>query len=424
MEKSRLLYISPVIPAFGGTGIQQRAHLFLSALSKIGDVTLICKIRKDSPWGKTELEDFASKIITIPNTSFDWNKRIYGLSKFNSRILKTLPSLLTRRPSLLWRTRSDILSQHLKQLNWEDYDAVHVARLAMFAAADYEFSGKKKRKALICLDLDDIESEAFRRTIPFASNKPSTTLGKYLQRADGLRLQAYENEAIEQMDACIVCSAEDRDKLIKRVPSADIWTIPNSIDLQYYVPRETPGSATSDLYFIGTMDYLPNIDAVKHFVTEIFPMVRASIPDARFIIIGKNPTQEILSLDNGQNVLIIPDVPDTRIYHSRHMVFVAPIRFGGGTRIKILEAMAMQKCVVSFPVGAEGIPALDGKQIMIAGNPSEFAAKCILLLKNSDLRNRLSANARKFVSDHFDFAAAESKIISHYESLLTRSRLN
>jgi glycosyltransferase involved in cell wall biosynthesis len=156
---------------------------------------------------------------------------------------------------------------------------------------------------------------------------------------------------------------------------------------------------------------------VTYFVQKIFPVILKTIPTARFFIVGQKPSEDVLKLHDGTRVIVTGEVPDTRVYHEQCSVVVTPIRYGGGTRIKILEAMAMGKAVVSTLIGAEGIPVAHDKNIMIADHEDEFASQCVKLLQDYPLRRAIGDQGREFVSKYFDSRLIEDQIRTYYASM-------
>jgi len=245
----------------------------------------------------------------------------------------------------------------------------------------------------------------------------STVLGRFLSQRDLQRLRRYEAEVIPLFDACTVASNNEMHHLLRLGFSTKVGVIPNSIDTHHFTPNILKKTKNSDILFVGQMSYTPNIDAATYFVQKIFPAILRAIPSARFFIVGQKPSDEVLKLHDGTRIIVTGEVPDTRMYHEQCSVIVTPIRYGGGTRIKILEAMAMSKAVVSTTVGAEGIPITQGKDIILADHEDEFAAQCVKLLLDHPLRWEIGHKAREFACKYFDSQLVEDRIRKYYASL-------
>jgi glycosyltransferase involved in cell wall biosynthesis len=153
--------------------------------------------------------------------------------------------------------------------------------------------------------------------------------------------------------------------------------------------------------FVGSMDWLPNQDGVEHFVNRIWPEIREKRPNAAFQVVGRNPPPRVRRLGQAPGVEVVGAVPDVRPYLAEAAVVVVPLLVGGGTRIKIFEAMAVEKAVVSTSLGAEGLELTPGEHIMLADTPSEFAEAVCGLLENADHRARLASAARRLVTANY-----------------------
>jgi glycosyltransferase involved in cell wall biosynthesis len=156
--------------------------------------------------------------------------------------------------------------------------------------------------------------------------------------------------------------------------------VPTGVDTEYFRPAGGTERRPHELVFTGSMDWLPNEDAILWFAADILPRVRARVPDATLTVVGRNPTAPVRALDGQGGVTVTGSVPDVRPYLERGAAFVVPIRIGGGTRLKIYEAMAMERAVVSTAVGAEGLPVRDGVDAVLADAPEAFADAVVALL--------------------------------------------
>jgi polysaccharide biosynthesis protein PslH len=196
----------------------------------------------------------------------------------------------------------------------------------------------------------------------------------------------------------------------------------NAVDSNYFSPEGGQEDSDNDVVFVGNMSYGPNVDAVRYFVHEILPIIRESVPESRFMIVGKEPVESVIELDDRKSVIVTGEVADVRPYYRRAAIVAAPIRFGGGTRIKILEAMAMGKAVVTSKIGIEGIAVENGKEAVIADTPGEYAKACIDLLRNRNRAKEIGLNARNFVCSRFDRQIIEHKTQEYFESILSEKR--
>jgi polysaccharide biosynthesis protein PslH len=182
-------------------------------------------------------------------------------------------------------------------------------------------------------------------------------------------------------------------------PSTKIVQIPLEVDLEEYRPF-VESSAYRGITLSGTMSYEPNHEAALHFIRDILPHIRSRFDDVKFFVVGKSPREELLRFQNGQ-VIITGEVENIQDYLKRSGVVVAPILSGGGMRLKILEAFALSKAVVSTSIGVEGIEYTDGENILIADTPGAFANRVCTLLENPQECTRLGRNARHLMEKRY-----------------------
>jgi len=227
-------------------------------------------------------------------------------------------------------------------------------------------------------------------------------------------MHRFERQAVGQFDACITVSENDRERLLELVPGTSVFVVPNGVDLDYFSPRpEIPKS--KNLAFIGSMDYPANIDAVRWFTDQILPEIKNHAADLHFFIIGKNPPPDIQALNDDPQVTVTGFVEDVRPYLAESQVFVVPLRYGGGTRLKILDAWAMGKAVVSTSIGAEGLNATHNHNILLSDNPEPFARYILDLLTYPNKRKEIENNGRKSVKENYSWKHISEKLEEVYE---------
>jgi glycosyltransferase involved in cell wall biosynthesis len=186
-----------------------------------------------------------------------------------------------------------------------------------------------------------------------------------------------------------------------------VHVVQTGVDTAYFTPipgREQPGR----LVFTGSMDWLPNEDGMLYFVREILPQIRQVEPNVTLSIVGRAPTPAVARLAELPGIEVTGRVDDVRPHVAGGEVYVVPLRIGGGTRLKIFEAMSMAKVVVSTTVGAEGLPVTPGRDIVIADDPARFAEAVIGLLRNAGARERMAGEGRRLVVERYDWAAVAS----------------
>ncbi|HEX2911360.1 MAG TPA: glycosyltransferase [Chloroflexia bacterium] len=233
------------------------------------------------------------------------------------------------------------------------------------------------------------------------------------------RLARYETASLAAFDRVIAVSEADRQALAKLGPARNpLIVIPNAIDLVEFSPSDGEGLEQPDtLVFTGTMDFRPNIDAVSWFAREVWPLVRAARPQARFLIVGRRPAPEVEVLKELPGIIVTGEVPDARPYIRQSSLYVVPMRMGGGVRYKVLEALAMGKAVVSTTMGADGINLEAGREAVIAPeNSQEFSQAILTLLADPARRAALGKQGRTFVESHFDWR----NIVPQIDSVLLK----
>jgi glycosyltransferase involved in cell wall biosynthesis len=424
VTRPRILFLSYGFPRVG-SGIGVRTLTFLRSLSRIGDVTFVYRAPEDlADSDLVLLKKLCKESIPIPVASFDWVSPFYRLLDSDKKYLKLIPLLFSKRPiyihsKILAKNRSIPLRSYMESVKWSDFDVIHIGRFFMADAIMDILPAIKRSGVFTVMDLDDIESDVYDRALSFSSYAtPRTWIGKYLSRLDLRRLKQYERKTIPLFDACVVCSEGDSEKIVRNDISGNPWVIPNGVDTNYFQPNPVTSTNGQDILFLGNMSFHPNVDAVRYFAREIFPLILKEEPLSRFVIAGKKPVADVLSLANESTIIVVGEIPDTRPYYSESALVVTPIRYGGGTRVKILEAMAMGKAVVSTSIGAEGIPVLDGKEIVLADLAVDFANQCIRLLNSPDLRASIGQRSREFVVRNLGRDLIETRIQYMYESFL------
>lgn len=224
------------------------------------------------------------------------------------------------------------------------------------------------------------------------------------------RMQAFERQECRRFDHVIAVSELDRDTFRDTYAVSQVSSIPTGVDVDFFRPSSSAAIAPRELVFVGSMDWMPNVDAVAWFVTDILPLVRRHVPDASLSIVGRDPARTVRELAaRVPGVTVTGTVPDVRPYLERCAVVVVPLRVGGGTRLKIFEAMAMEKAVVSTHIGAEGLPIANGNELLLADDPRAFAGAVVSLLQDRALARRLGEAAAMRVRRDFGWAAVSQQ---------------
>ena len=236
--------------------------------------------------------------------------------------------------------------------------------------------------------------------------------------ANWRKLRREELGTYREADGVYLCSAADERRLLDQAPGVRTAVIPNAADVEYYQPRPTdpPPDGRTVVYF-GLLSTVPNVDGVIHFVQDIWPRIAAAHPEARFKIIGGRPPPSLLALA-GPRVELTGFVPDLRPHLAAAAAVVVPLRLGGGTRLKIVEAMAMGKAIVSTTLGAEGIEAVPGRDLLVEDQPAAFADAVNRLLAEPGLAARIGQSARQLAVERYAWSGAAQALEDFYRQLL------
>jgi polysaccharide biosynthesis protein PslH len=234
------------------------------------------------------------------------------------------------------------------------------------------------------------------------------------------KMDRYERATVGRFDHVIAVSDADRDAMARMVPGIRITVVPTGVDTNAFRPVVRNASPDPVVLFLGSMDWEPNIDGVQHFVESMWPAIRAAVPGARFQVVGRNPGPSIRRLA-ADDVEIVGTVPSVIEYLHRAAAVVVPLRVGGGTRLKIYEAMGAGKAVVSTTIGAEGLDYHDGRDILIADTPDTFAHKVIDVLRDGERRRSLE-DAALALASQYDWSSIARTFEATLDRVLTGGR--
>ncbi len=219
------------------------------------------------------------------------------------------------------------------------------------------------------------------------------------------RLARFEGAACRRFDLVLTVSDADGELLKSEFGLRDYVTIPTGVDIEYFQPRD--GEIRGRLVFCGSMDWMPNIDGFWWFKNSIYPLIRQSSSQVSLSVVGRRPGDDIRAEAEVDNSIIVTGtVDDVRPHVASGQIYIVPLRVGGGTRIKIYEALAMRKCVISTSIGAEGLPLVDGKHIVIADGEVAFAAAVNELLRDDKKRHTIADAGYRLVTEHYGWSQA------------------
>ncbi|HSB97401.1 MAG TPA: glycosyltransferase family 4 protein [Spongiibacteraceae bacterium] len=311
------------------------------------------------------------------------------------RQLQALTSLFRRTPySINWLESESARRQIAQWIQTSNYDAVHFDTISLAIFLPPEI------KCPTVMDHHNIESHMMLRR----ALKEENFLRRWYFRQEANRLLAFEKKFLRKFTAHIVCSDDDRERILEIDSELDVAVIPNGIALEPYPVTRNPVQPPR-LLFIGGLSWYPNQDAVHYIIDELWERIKIAIPNIEMHIVGKNPSPKIVqTAANDPQFKVHGYVEDISEFYSQALAYLCPIRDGGGTKLKILDALAHKLPVVAHPLACEGIEAIDGKHVLLAETPEAFVEK-ILLLQNPALNAEIGESGAELIKERYDFQA-------------------
>jgi glycosyltransferase involved in cell wall biosynthesis len=298
------------------------------------------------------------------------------------------------------------------KLTETDFDIVQLEGLFM---ATYIPLIRRYSKAKIVLRAHNIENLIWDRHIKMSKS----WFQKIYLGIQSKRLRKFEHEIFRSVDAIVPISDADA-KYILKLSNLTIHTSITGVDLKKYPKSSSSDFKPLSIFHFGSMDWIPNQEAVDWFLEQCWPRISNEVPNAKFIIAGRIIPKRYKQLASDR-IIIFENVPDAADIYNQFNVMIVPVLSGSGMRIKIVEGMCYGKAIVSTKIGAEGIFAEHEKNILLHDNPTDFANAVIYLLKNEKERISLEENAGIFASNHFDYLSIAGKLVSFYKQLIQPS---
>ena len=320
-------------------------------------------------------------------------------------------AITKRQPVTVSRYYSSKLEKLFHQLL--DQKKIDLIHYEMFHAAQYSLP----TKIPTLLSTQNIDSYIWKRLAKETKNP----VKKLIYWTQAKAFSRCERESYGEFSAATCVSANDQELLNRSCPQLPVHVIANGVDLDLYQVSEVIEEPET-LIFTGSMDWYPNEDAVTFFLKSILPHVRQSYPNVRMLVVGQHPTDKLRQMvelaNTNSEVIITGRVDDVKPYINRASVYVVPLRIGGGTRLKILEALALRKAVVSTTIGAEGLNLVDQQEIVLADQPDQFARAVIELLDDAQRRRSLGEKGRERVEKNYGWPAIVENLRQVYHNLV------
>ena len=266
----------------------------------------------------------------------------------------------------------------------------------------------------LVLDEHNIEYEVFQR---MQVGERSLARRAFYGR-EHARFRPFEQQLWRRVDGCVVTSAREQDIVGRHAPATPCAVVPNGVDVDYFRPWAAEVNPDT-LVFNGVLDYRPNLDAALFLVDEVLPRVRATVPTARLTVVGRGAAADLAHLRRNPGVCVTGEVPDVRPYLAGSSVVVVPIRIGGGTRLKVVEGLAMSRPMVTTTLGCEGIDVVDERQLLIRDDADSFAAAVVSLLADPDRGSALGAAGRDLIETRYSWASAAGRLEELYGALVS-----
>lgn len=410
----RILWLSHMVPYPPKAGLIQRSYHLLRELARQHQVTLLAlnqrslmsmfypQLSEGVLESRTALEHLCTRVEII-DLPYEYSR--YG----KARLAAT--SLFSSNPFSVRRFESSAYASALAALDPRSYDLVHFDSIGLAQYRDLCFG------TTLVLNHHNVESHLMLRR---SRRDPSALFRAYAWQ-EGLRLRRYEANTAKAFSLHVTCSHLDSERLREVNADVDVEVIPNGVDTEYYLPANLDAEPAT-LMFMGTLGWGPNRDAVETIVNDLWPVISAKLPQLRFSLVGANPPPSATNLAGRDTRFHCTHfVDDVRPFLARATVFICPIDDGGGTKLKLLDALAMGKPIIAHPTACEGVEVVDGVHLLTARTAEEYVTALSGLLESRQLRELLGRNGRKLVEEKYSYASIGKRIIARYEEVANTS---
>jgi sugar transferase (PEP-CTERM/EpsH1 system associated) len=395
----KILFLTPQVPYPPRQGAALRNWGLISGLAARRQVAMLSFLASEQTLESAAPLQAICRVETAPFPARTLRDRLRDV-------------LTTRQPDMALRLASEPYARRLADwLAEESFDVVQIGGLEM--APYLDVLELARPRPLIVFDNLNCEYLLQKRAFLTDLRVPTHWLGAAYSFVQWRRLRRYEAQVCRRADRVIAVSDADALVLQELSPGLDVTVVPNGVDARAYTPTSLH-SHTPTLVFTGTMDFRPNVDAALWFAQKVLPLIRAESPDVHFYVVGQRPHRRLDALRDDPAITLTGWVEDARPYIAQAAVYVAPLRIGGGTRLKLLEAMATGKPVVATRLGAEGYPVTDGRELLLADTPSAFAAAVLTLLRDPQRQVELGQAGRAFVERQYDWRVIVPRLEAVY----------
>jgi glycosyltransferase involved in cell wall biosynthesis len=411
---ARILLLTPQLPYPAQQGTTLRNFNIIRGLADRHQLALLCYVAKDENSIDDSLQilsHYCQPIITVPVNN-------------RTNIDRLIDIVTNDMPDMSLRLQSDEIDGTITSLlasveegGQGPFEIVQIEGIEMANVISTVKRASPDSK--IVFDNHNAEYELQRRTFQADLKRIRRWPLAAYSLIQARRLKRYEKWACESADHTVAVSNADKDSMKVLAPNIGVSVIPNSVDISDYGRDEDTAGMEYDLVFIGKMDYRPNVDAVLWFANSIWPEILKHRPQTTWAIVGRNPHSRLEKLRDRKGIKITGKVERVHPYLSGGAICIMPLRFGSGTRLKLIEAMASGKAIVSTTIGAEGFGLEDQQELIIADDAEKFMAEILRLLSDSELRTQLGQRAKAFAKQ-YDYRRVVPKFDDVYDSLLSK----
>lgn len=388
-----ILILSPFSPYPLNQGGKIRIYKIIKNLSRSNSITLAAIVDNKLQSEPGPLQQLCKEIIFVERPPKLWRDRfdfVFGKDPYN----------YVRYFSV------DMKRELARLIKLKSFDIIQIEFTMMWQYADI-FNGIP-----IVLDTHNIENKIVRQV----KNTYRNPLRKFMYVIEERRLRNKEEQAWRECCLCFTVSDKERNFISSYLGNSNkVFTIPNGVDLEWFkfYPKTNMGK---QLLFLGSMDYRPNLDSALYFLEEIFPLIQSKIKDVKLDIVGR----ELWRIQNHSSIKGVEyheNIPDVLPYFRKADVLVVPLRYGAGTRIKILEAIAAGIPVVTTSKGCEGVEVTNGEHLLVADSPEEFASAVQRVIEDDNLRNSITQNARELVERNYSWEMLVEEMEGYYHRI-------
>ena len=409
---SRVLFLTQVLPYPLDAGPKIRQYYMLRHLARRHDVTLVSFTRPDDPPEAVEhLRGICHAMFPIQMRRSLWRNMRAGFK-----------GLVTGMPILVARDEVSEMRFTLRRLVTEQaFDLIHADQLSMawWGRLASRLAGPATPSTML-----DEHNAIYLLTRRMADTERNPVRRAIMAR-EARAFARYEAEMCREFDALLTVTQEDRDHLLALFPRAErerladkFTVVPICVDPEQVSPVVHQDGGAPTVLHLGTMFWPPNVHGVLWFAREVLPLIHQQVPEARFVVVGKNPPADVQALAADPRIEVTGYVTDPMAYLEASDAFVVPLHAGGGMRVKIVDGWLWGLPIVSTPIGAEGIKVQDGANLLLAENAPSFARATVRLLTEPELNQRLRADGRTWVENHYAWQTVYQQVDAVYDRLL------